>query len=188
MSKLPGDVSISFMRPSGFFKNLFAFVHSIKTQGVIAARYGENDINVFVSNTDIADAIVEELESQVPGRKVRYVASEELSCNKAAGILGAAIGKTDLKWISVTDEQQLEIYKAHGMNESIAAQFVEMNASIHNGEFFKDYNLNKPTFGKNQNERVRTRIRCCLSKTISKLLYGRIKHHTESIASATFTR
>jgi len=148
LRKLPGDVSISFIRPSGFYKNLFAFVHSIKTQGIIAARYGENDINVFVSNTDIADAIIEELESRVPGRKVRYVASEELTCNEAAGILGAAIGKPDLKWICINNEQQLEAYKAHGMNESIALQFVEMNASIHSGEFFKEYNVNKPTFGK----------------------------------------
>ena len=148
LNKLPVDVSISFMRPSGFYKNLLAFVHSIKSLGIIAARYGENDINVFVSNTDIADAVVEELESQVPGRKVRYVASEELTCNEAAGILGAAIGKPDLKWVSVNDEQQLEIYKAHGMNESLASQFVEMNASIHSGEFFKDYNVNKPIFGK----------------------------------------
>lgn len=148
LSKLPSDVNISFMRPSGFYKNLFAFVPSIKTQGIIAASYGGDDLNIFVSSLDIADAIVEELESQVPGRKVRYIASEELPCNEAAGILGAAIGKPDLKWVTISDEQQLNGYKTHGMNDSLAQQFVEMNASIHKGRFYKDYNQHKPTLGK----------------------------------------
>jgi len=148
LNKLPSDVNISFMRPSGFYKNLFDFVPSIKTQGIIAASYGGNDLNIFVSSLDIAEAIVEELESKVPGRKVRYIASEELPCNEAAGILGAAIGKPDLKWVSISDEQQLNGYKAHGMNDSLARQFVEMNASIHNGKFYEDYNRNKPTLGK----------------------------------------
>jgi len=146
--KLPSDVNISFLRPSGFYKNLFAFVNPIKNENVIAARYGGEDMNVFVSNFDIADAAVEELESQDSGRKVRYVASEELTCNEAAGILGAAVGKPDLKWNSISDDEQLQVYTSHGMNESLALQFVEMNASIHSGKFFEDYNRHKPTFGK----------------------------------------
>jgi len=148
LNKLPSDVNISFMRPSGFYKNLFAFVHSIKSQGIIAARYGGDDRNIFVSAIDIADAIIDELESRVLGRKVCYVASEELTCDEAAGILGAAIGKPDLKWLSISDEQQFNGYKAFGMNDSLAHQFVEMNASIHNGKFYEDYNRNKPTLGK----------------------------------------
>ena len=148
LNKLPTDVNISFMRPSGFYKNLLLFVNAIKSQNTIAARYGGDDVNVFVSNLDIADAIVDELESQEQGRKIRYVASEEMTCNEEAAILGTAIGKPDLKWISINDQQQLEAYTAHGMNESLARQFVEMNASIHNGKFFKDYNRNKPVFGK----------------------------------------
>jgi len=97
LNKLPVDVNISFMRPAGFYKNLFAYVNAIKNQDIIAASYGGDDKMIVVSNIDIADAIAEELESQVAGRKVRYVASEELTCNEAAGILGAAIGKPDLK-------------------------------------------------------------------------------------------
>jgi uncharacterized protein YbjT (DUF2867 family) len=148
LNKLPSDVNISFIRPSGFYKNLFGYVYAIKNNNVIAASYGGDDINIFVSAIDIADVITHELESQVPGKKVCYVASEKLTCNEAAGILGAAIGKPDLKWISISDEQQLNGYKAFGMIDSLAHQFVEMNASIHNGKFYEDYNRNKPTLGK----------------------------------------
>jgi len=148
LNKLPSDVTISFIRPAGFYKNLFVYVNAIKDRGMIAARYGGDDLNIFVADTDIADAIVEELESQVTGRKVRYVASDERACYEAASILGAAIGKPDLKWVSITDEQQFNGYKAHGMNESLALKFVEMNASIHGGKFYEDYNRNKPVPGK----------------------------------------
>ena len=148
LGKLPDDVDISFMRPSGFHKNLFAFIPGIKNQDMIAARYGENDRNIFVSNLDIAAAIVEELELQETGRRIRYVASEEMSCNEAAVILGTAIKKPDLKWITISDEQEFNRYKTAGMNDSLAAQFVEMNTSIHNGKFYEDYDRHKPTLGK----------------------------------------
>lgn len=148
LNKLPADVNISFMRPSGFYKNLFAFVHSIRNQDIISASYGETDRNIFVSDIDIADAIVQEFESNDTGRKVIYVASEELTCNEAAGILGAAIGKPDLKWVTISDQEQFDGYKAFGMNDSLASRFAEMNASIHTGKFYKDYDRNKPVLGK----------------------------------------
>jgi len=148
LNKLPADVNISFMRPAGFYKNLLGFVNAIKNNNIIAATYGGDDMTLLVSNIDIADAIAQELESQVAGRKVRYVASEELTCNEAAGILGAAIGKPDLKWVSISDEQELNRYKAIGMSDSFALNFVEMNASIHNGKFYEDYNRHKPRLGK----------------------------------------
>jgi uncharacterized protein YbjT (DUF2867 family) len=148
LSKLPSDVNISFIRPAGFYKNLFGYINVIKSQNIMAASYGGSDMTVLVSNIDIADAIAQELESQEEGRIIRYVASDELTCNEVAAILGAAIGKPDLKWISISDEEQLAGLKGHGMNDSVAANFVEMNASIHNGSFYKDYNQNKPVVGK----------------------------------------
>lgn len=148
LNKLPADVNISFIRPSVFYRNLFAFVHAIRNQGNITSMFGVNDRTIFVSAIDIADAIVEELESEGTGRKVRYVASEELTSNEVVDILGAAIDMPGLKWVSISDEQQLSSYKAFGMNDSLASQYVEMNASIHNGKFYKDYDRNKPTLGK----------------------------------------
>ena len=147
LNQLPSDVAISFVRPAGFYKGLLNYVNSIKNQDVITANYGGDDTVLWASNLDIADAIVDELESAVTGRNVRYVTSDELTCNETASILGTAIGKPDLTWVTVSDEQQLSGLKAHGMNESIALDFVEMNASIHTGEFYKDYNRHKPALG-----------------------------------------
>ncbi|MDJ1467319.1 SDR family oxidoreductase [Xanthocytophaga flava] len=145
---LPSDVNVSFIRAAGFYKNMLGYIHTLKHHNSIAASYGGDDRVVWVSNLDIADAVVNELESQETDRKVSYVASEELSCTEAAAILGTAIGKPDLTWQILTDQQQLMALKAHGMNDSIAHNFVEMNASIHNGTFYEDYDRHKLALGK----------------------------------------
>jgi uncharacterized protein YbjT (DUF2867 family) len=148
LNQLPSDVSITFMRPVGFYDNLLSFINSIKTQGVIVSNYGADDKKPWVSPIDIASAVAEEITTPFEGRKVRYVASEEITCNEIASILGAAIGKPDLKWIVIPDEQLLNGMIAAGMNPRIAAGLVEMNASSHSGKLYEDYYLNRPVLGK----------------------------------------
>jgi len=61
LKQLPNDVSITFMRPVGFYYNLLGFVNTIKTQGVIATNYGGDSKKPWVSPLDIAAAIAEEI-------------------------------------------------------------------------------------------------------------------------------
>jgi uncharacterized protein YbjT (DUF2867 family) len=147
MNRVP-DVSITFMRPVGFYYNLLSFIPGIKNMGVMASNYGADDIIPWVSPIDIADVVAEELATSLVGRKVLYVASEELTCNEVASILGTAIGKPDLKWILIPNEQLQSGMEAAGVNPKIVAGLVEMQASMHSGEFYKDYYLNRPTLGK----------------------------------------
>ena len=104
----------------------------------------------WVSPIDIAAAVAEELTArQQVSRKVRYVASEELSCNQIAGILGAAIGKPYLKWGTITDKQMLDALIKMKLPAGLANDIVEMNASQRNGGIlFEDYYKNKPALGK----------------------------------------
>ena len=148
LQQLPDDVSIKFMRPVGFYYNLYGFIDSIKTQGVIATNYGGDSKKPWVSTIDIAAVIAEEMEAPFEGRKIRYIASDEISCNEIASILGAAIGKPDLKWLVISDEQMLNGMIAAGMNPQIAAGLVEMNASINKNELYEDYYINSPKLGK----------------------------------------
>ncbi len=148
MNHLPADVAISFMRPVGFYYNLFGFIPMIKSKNMIAANWGADEKLVWVSPKDIADAIVEEMETPLTGRKIRYVASDELTGNETASILGAAIGKPHLKWIIIPGEEMLNGLKAAGLNPSIAAGLVEMYASQQTGLLMEDYYQNKPALGK----------------------------------------
>ena len=148
LKQLPSDVSITFMRPVGFYYNLLGFINTIKTQGVIATNYGGDSKKPWVSPIDIAAAVAEELVTPFESRKVRYVASDEISCNELASLLGAAIGKPDLKWVVIPDEQLLNGMIAAGMNPKVAAGLVEMNASTNTGALYEDYYRNQPTLGK----------------------------------------
>lgn len=142
------DVAITFMRPVGFYYNLRGFIPMIKTQGLIAANYGADEDLVWVSPIDIAAAVTEELTTPITNKKVRYVASDELTGHETASILGAAIGKPDLKWILVSNEQRQSVLEAVGLPPKIAAGLVEMFASQHSGLLMEDYYRNKPMLGK----------------------------------------
>ncbi len=144
LNKLSSDVAITHLRPTSFYYNLFGYVETIKAVGGIAANYGADDKIPWVSPIDIAAVIAEEIAIPLVGRKVRYVASEELTGNETARILGAAIGKPDLQWIIIGNAQMLSDLESAGMNPQIAAGLVEMYASLHSGLLAEDYYRNKP--------------------------------------------
>ncbi len=148
LNELPDDVSIKFMRPVGFYYNMFSFIPTIKSQGLIIQNYGGDQKEPWVSPLDIASTIAEEIERPFNGRKIRYIASEEISPNEIAQILGEAIGKTDLKWLTVSDEEILNSMVKAEMNPKTAKGFVEMNAARGNGVLYEDYYLHKPILGK----------------------------------------
>lgn len=92
LNERSSDVAITHLRPTFFYYNLFGYVETIKAVGAIAANYGADDKIPWVSPIDIAAVIAEEIATPLIGRKVRYVASEELTGNETASILGVAIG------------------------------------------------------------------------------------------------
>ncbi len=91
LNELSSDVSITHFRPTEFYYNLLPQVQSAKDNSFIASNIGGEVVNVWVSPLDIAAAIAEEITSNFTGRKVRYVASEEITYNDLAIILGKAI-------------------------------------------------------------------------------------------------
>ncbi|MBN3942423.1 MAG: NAD(P)H-binding protein [Nostoc sp. NMS9] len=138
------DVAITHLRPGYFYYNLYNFVDMIKGLGFIGANYGSDDKLVMVAPRDIAAAAAEEIETPATSKQVRYVVSDEHTANETAHILGAAIGKPDLKWVTFTDEQTQSGLEESGMPAHIAANFVEMGTSIHSGASRQDYQLHKP--------------------------------------------
>jgi len=143
MNKLSG-VAITFIRPVGIYDNLYGFVPMIKNMDLISSNYGAGDKLAWVSPIDIAAAIAEELVTTFVGRKARYVASDELTGNDTASVLGVAIGKPDLKWTLISDEQMQSGLEGAGMSARNAAGLVEMFASQHSGVLTEDYYLNRP--------------------------------------------
>ncbi|EDM37920.1 hypothetical protein PBAL39_15884 [Pedobacter sp. BAL39] len=168
LKQLPNDVSIKFMRPGGFFYNLLVNVEIIKTlskgllgaimairyygvrgflqgkRGVMVANYGGDNMNILVSPDDIASVISEEMEKPFEGRSVRYIASEELTCNEVAEILGEAIGKPYLKWPAISNKMLANTMLKRGMNEKMVKGIVEMGAAARAGKLYEDYYQHRP--------------------------------------------
>lgn len=171
---LPADVAVAFMRPVGFYYNLYQFMDIIKGEGflkgvigtvmslcyygltgllqgkkgLIVSNYGAEDKMPWVSPIDIAAAVAEELTMPLTGYKVRYVASDELTCSQIASTLGIAVGRPYLKWVTIRDKQMLDALVKFKLPLPLAKDIVEMNASMRNGGIlFEDYYKNKPTLG-----------------------------------------
>ncbi len=140
------DVNIKHLRPPYFYNNFLANVGMIKGMGIIGANFvaAEGKFPI-VAPVDIAAIAAEELlQLSFTGHSIRYFASDEVSTDKIAAVLGAAIGKPDLKWVPFTDEQALGGMIQAGLPEEIAKNYAEMNHSIQTGDMFADYFKNRP--------------------------------------------
>ncbi|MGZ3762159.1 MAG: NmrA family NAD(P)-binding protein [Mucilaginibacter sp.] len=142
------DVAVTCLRPGYFYYNLYNFLAMIKEQGIIGTNFGGDDKLVMVSPLDIASAAAEELTGTDPQSKVRYIASDEYTCSEVAKLIGQAIGKPDLQWLTFTNEQVKHFMLAQGMSPVITDLLVELGAAIHTGLLRSDYEKHKPTLGK----------------------------------------
>ena len=138
------EVAVTHLRAGSFYPNLYGFIGQIKAQGMISSNYGDDDKVVWVHPRDIAAAAAEELEKSSSDH-VRYVASDERTASETAQVLGAAIGKPDLAWVTITDEQMQSNLEAAGTPPQTVPLLVDMYASIHSGAMGEDYEKQKPT-------------------------------------------
>lgn len=148
LNQLPEDVVIKFIRPVGFYVNLFGQIPTIKSQGILVSNFGSEEKEPWVSPYDIAAVVAEEFDQPFDQRKFRYVASDEVSAPEIAKVLGEAVGKPDLKWVTVPSEQYLEGLLQFGMNKQIAKDYVAMQEAQLNGSIYEHFNQHKPTLGK----------------------------------------
>jgi NAD(P)H dehydrogenase (quinone) len=164
------NASVTIMRPGSFYTNFYQSMDLIKGKGFIGkfltlryfglwallrgktgllmGNYGGEDRIVFVSPKDIADAVAEELLLMPKEKTIRYVGSEEMTCNEAAGIIGNAVGKPWLKWVLLSDKEMLQGLKMAKVPEKLAGTLVEMQAAMHNGKPLENFHRNKPKMGK----------------------------------------
>lgn len=142
-------IKITHLRAGYIFYNLYSYVEMIKAQNIIGTNFGGDDKILMVDPKDIAEAAAEELVKTENIDKIRYVVSEDLTANEVAGILGEAIGKPDLKWLTFADEQVKNHLIENGLPESVVINLIELGSAIHTGIMRKMYDLNpSPEKGK----------------------------------------
>lgn len=144
LNQLPG-VALTHLRAGYLYYNLNNYIGMIKGQGIVGSNYGGEAGIVMVAPADIAAAAAEELTTPAaPGPHVRYVASDERTPNEIARVLGAAIGKPDLKWVAFGDAQMQAALEQRGMPAPAVASMVDLGRSIQSGALRQDYDQHHP--------------------------------------------
>lgn len=144
LEALPADVAVTHIRPTSIYYNLLGFTEQIRYQGAISSNMGPDTVNVHVATKDIAEHVADEINHPGSARGVRYVASEELKNREVAATLGVAIGRPNLEWKQVSDEDYAQGLIAVGMNPAIARGLAEMYAAIGSGALYEHYRKHEP--------------------------------------------
>jgi uncharacterized protein YbjT (DUF2867 family) len=142
------NITLSILRPTFFYYNLLAFTGMIKAAGFIGAVYGGRDKLAMVSPLDIATAAAEELQAEEHVTRIRYVNSDEKTCDEVAAVLGKALDMPDLKWIALPKSQVQQALLERGLSPDTVMNLVELGEALHTGRLLEDYTLHRPTFGK----------------------------------------
>lgn len=140
------EVAILHLRPPYFYNNLLGNIGMIQGMGMIGANFSVSGKNFpLVAPSDIAAIAAEALLSlSFSGHSVRYLASDIVSTDEIAAVLGAAIGKPELVWTQFTDEQALGGMLQAGLPEEIAKNYAEMNHAIQTGDMYADFFKHTP--------------------------------------------
>lgn len=140
------NVAVKHLRAGFFYVNFYANIDMIKNLGFLGSNYDSNTRLIMVHPADIATAAAEEIEHPFTGKSVRYIVSDEHTAGEAAAILGAAIGKPDLKWVEFTDEQAYNGMRQAGLPEEVSNKFVEMGTAVRSGILWKDFDAQGSVF------------------------------------------
>jgi uncharacterized protein YbjT (DUF2867 family) len=134
-------VHILHLRPGYFFTNFLGSIGMVKQAGIIGSNFGSNRHKLVMAHpADIAAvAAAALLKRNFTGHSVRYIASDERTTTEIASVLGAAIGKQELPWITFSDEQTLVGMQQAGLPEEVAKNYVEMGTALHSDVMSEDY-------------------------------------------------
>ncbi len=129
------NLNVLHFRPAYFMENLLWSLPTIKSSGTISSAI-KGDLKIpMVATHDIALKLAELFETlKFKGSSVfEYVGPHDVTLTEAAKILGKAIGKPDLHYVSLSYEEAEKEMIASGMKHQVAKLMVEMDRAFNEG-------------------------------------------------------
>jgi uncharacterized protein YbjT (DUF2867 family) len=129
------------LRPSYFYTNFYTMIDMIKNFGILGSNMGNGDQKLVLTHpNDIADAAAKNLLTlDFKEQTIQYVSSDIRSFSEITKVLGEAIDKPELPWISFSDDDALQGMLQAGLPEIFAKEYVQMGKSIREGLIQEDY-------------------------------------------------
>jgi uncharacterized protein YbjT (DUF2867 family) len=126
-------VNLTMLRAGFFYYNFFRDIPMIRNMNIIGNNYN-GDVRLALAHPgDIAAALAGELQNKGNGIDVKYLVSDVSTGNEVAAILGQAIGKPELPWVEVPDEQLKQGMLSAGLPSELAELLTELGQGIRAG-------------------------------------------------------
>jgi uncharacterized protein YbjT (DUF2867 family) len=132
-------VNVTVLRSGFFYINFLRDIPLIKSKGIFGNNYNGNDRLALTHPEDLSTALAEELQAKGNGFEVKYVVSDVSTGNEIAGSFGRAIGKPELVWTHIPDEQLKQGMLAGGLPPELVSLIVEMGQGVRAGIITRDF-------------------------------------------------
>jgi uncharacterized protein YbjT (DUF2867 family) len=124
-----------FLRVGYFFENHFSTLGLIKAQGVNGGAVRGDVPIAMIATKDIGAAAAAALKAKdFSGVQTReFLGPRDLTLDETTRLLGAKIGKPDLKYVQFPYDQFEKALVGMGLSASLAAGYAEMSKAINDG-------------------------------------------------------
>ncbi|BBM18750.1 short-chain dehydrogenase [Enterococcus avium] len=119
------NVDIAFVRPVGFYNNLYSNLNSIKNEHAIYSNIPADVKQKYVAPSDIATVVLPLILDTPKGVSIRFAVSDTFSLKDFIDELARATKISDLHFIKITDEQMKQGMLANHVPEAIVEAFVK---------------------------------------------------------------
>jgi len=123
------------LRAGYFMENTLAQIGTIQTMGITAGPLRPNLMLPMIATRDIGAAAAQALLGLTfTGKQTRELLGQrDISMSEVAAIIGRAIGKPDLKYLQLPDEQVRTALMQMGVSLNVANLILEMAAALNSG-------------------------------------------------------
>ena len=130
------SANVLFLRAGYFMENTLPQVNAIRQMGVVAGPVRSDLKLPMIATRDIGNAAADVLlHPTIRGKQTReLLGHRDVSYTEVAAIIGKTIGKSDLKYAQVPDDQFRAVLTQMGMSEQIANLLLEMTQALNIGK------------------------------------------------------
>jgi uncharacterized protein YbjT (DUF2867 family) len=134
LNRIP-ELNVLHLRPAYFMENTLAQIGVIQTMGITAGPLRADLRLPMIATRDIGAAAAEALaELAFNGKQTHELLGQrDLSYSEVAKIIGKAIGKPDLNYLQLPDEQLRGAFTQMGMSSNVANLILEMAGALNSG-------------------------------------------------------
>ena len=131
-----GSANVLYLRCAYFMENTLPQANAIRQMGTVAGML-HPDLKIPMIATRDIGAVASDilLHPTIHGKQTRELLGQrDLSYSEVAAIIGKAIGKVDLKYVHLQDNQVRGALVQMGMSEPMANLLVEMMQGLNSGK------------------------------------------------------